>query len=72
VSWNNHDAIHRHACHAWEDFRALRKRLGGDDALWHSISHHLRHTVYRSGHEVTDRNRRVDSVRRSHVAARHK
>jgi hypothetical protein len=70
MSWNNSDALHRHACHAFEDFRALRKRLGGDDDLWHSLSHHLRHAVHRSSHEVDKP--RIKTVRRSHVNGRHK
>ena len=70
MSWTNHDAIHRHACHAYEDFSALRKLYGSDDELWHSLSHHLRHAVFRSGHEVTQpRNRQV---RRSQVSSRHR
>jgi hypothetical protein len=69
--WTNHDAIHRHACHALEDFRELRKRLGEqDDELWHSMSHHLRHVVFRSSHEVE--RPRVDQVRRSRVARQHR
>lgn len=74
MRWTNADAIHRHACHAHEDFRALRKRLRGmGDAgdLWHSLSHHLRHAVYRSGHEVSDDRLRRKAVRRSHVADKH-
>lgn len=83
MAWTNHDAIHRHACHAHADFRQLRvlfreaeagdtfqEREAGE--LWHSLSHHLRHVVYRSGHEVSDDRRRVKDVRRSHVASQHK
>lgn len=70
MSWSNSDAVHRHACHAYADFRALRKRLRGDDDLWHSISHHLRHAVFRSGHEVAKP--RVKDVRRAHVADKHR
>ena len=69
MSWTNHDAIHRHACHAYEDFRALRKDRDSE-ALWHSLSHHLRHVVHRSGHEVKDK--RIAYVRRAHVSGRHK
>jgi hypothetical protein len=69
MSWSNHDAIHRHACHAHEDFRALR-RDRDNEALWHAISHHLRHVVFRSGHEVAQPRHR--NVRRAHVARRHK
>jgi hypothetical protein len=74
-SWNNHDAIHRHACHAYEDFRALRKLLqpyciaeSSEVELWHSISHHLRHVVFRSGNEVDEPRR---EVRRAHVDRSH-
>jgi hypothetical protein len=69
MSWNNHDALHRHACHAYEDFRRLRKRPW-DIELWHSMSHHLRHVVFRSGHEVQQP--RTKNVRRAHVASKHK
>jgi len=76
MSWTNHDSIHRHAVHAYEDFRALRKLLqsfciaeSNEPELWHSISHHLRHVVHRSGLEVKQPRRR--SVRRAHVAKRH-
>jgi hypothetical protein len=77
MSWTNNDSIHRHACHAYEDFRALRKLREVDPIeaakLWHSISHHLRHAVYRSSHEVSNKkNKRVDVVRRSHVSSQHK
>lgn len=70
MSWTNHDAIHRHACHAYEDFCALRRMIGNDSPLWHSISHHLRHAVFRSSHEVE--NKRIETVRRSHVADQHR
>jgi hypothetical protein len=43
----------RHAIHALEDFEAMK--LEGE--LAHSLSHHLRHTVYRVGLEVRDANR---------------
>ena len=69
MSWSNHDALHRHACHALEDFRALR-RDRNNESLWHSMSHHLRHAVFRSGHEVEQR--RIANVRRAHVGAQHK
>jgi hypothetical protein len=69
MSWTNHDAIHRHACHAYEDFRRLRRDRDNED-LWHALSHHLRHVVFRSSHEV-ERPRRGD-VRRSHVDGSHK
>lgn len=38
---------HRHAVHAFEDFELLRR--GGGEELWHSLSHHLRHVVFRTG-----------------------
>jgi hypothetical protein len=64
MAWTNHDAIHRHASHAYEDFNRLRELLGGrETSLWHSMSHHLRHAVYRSGLEVSDK--RFTVVRRS-------
>jgi hypothetical protein len=69
MTWTNHDAVHRHACHALEDFSELRRRRD-DEKLWHSLSHHLRHVVFRSGHGVE--HPRLDHVRRSHVASRHK
>jgi hypothetical protein len=69
MAWTNHDAIHRHACHAYEDFQELRRRPW-DVKLWHSMSHHLRHVVYRSSREVEKP--RVQSVRRSNVCESHK
>jgi hypothetical protein len=69
MSWNNHDAIHRHACHAYEDFRALRRDRGNEE-LWHSMSHHLRHVVHRSSLEVNEP--RIRQVRRAHVSGSHK
>jgi hypothetical protein len=55
----NRVAAHRHALHALEDFRALATRMGHSRDLMeiygkylHTISHHLRHTVYRLGKEV--------------------
>jgi phage replication-related protein YjqB (UPF0714/DUF867 family) len=64
MPWTNHDAIHRHAFHAYEDFNRLRKLLGGRETeLWHSMSHHLRHAVYRSGLDISDK--RFTSIRRS-------
>jgi hypothetical protein len=39
---------HRHAYHAFEDFERLRRERD-NDALWHSLSHHLRHVVFRTG-----------------------
>ena len=76
MSWSNNDALHRHACHAYEDFEALRRliELGEKTELhaklWHSLSHHLRHVVFRSGHEVDKPRRR--QVRRSHVTHNHR
>jgi len=69
MPWTNHDAIHRHACHAFEDFELLRNNRN-DEALWHSMSHHLRHVVFRSSHEVDQPRLRL--VRRSNVGASHK
>ena len=68
MPWTNHDAIHRHACHAYEDFRQLRRNRNNEE-LWNAISHHLRHTVYRSGLEVDQPRRR--QVRRAHVDKSH-
>ena len=45
--WNKR-AAHRHAVHAWEDF----KELGLKGKRANSISHHLRHAVYRTGREL--------------------
>lgn len=69
MTWTNHDALHRHACHAHEDFRALRKDRDNED-LWHALSHHLRHVVHRSSHGV--KQPRVKSVRRAHVGSQHR
>lgn len=69
MAWTNHDAIHRHACHAHEDFRRLRRDRDNEE-LWHSMSHHLRHVVHRSSHEVSES--RVGNVRRAHVVSRHR
>jgi hypothetical protein len=77
MSWNNHDALHRHACHAYEDFRELKRLLEqGEETelwyskLWHSLSHHLRHVVHRSGLEVDQP--RIKQVRRAHVGKQHR
>ena len=48
---DNAQHMHRHACHALEDFLRLRRRRH-DEGLWHSLSHHLRHAVYRTGLEL--------------------
>jgi hypothetical protein len=69
MTWSNHDAIHRHACHAFEDFEELRRRPW-DSELWHSASHHIRHVVFRSGHEVDQPRQR--QVRRTNVDASHR
>ena len=47
--------MHRHAVHAFADFRRLRRlknNSGEAHRLWHSLSHHLRHVVYRTGLEL--------------------
>jgi hypothetical protein len=59
----NNSHAHRHAYQAYEDFRRLRKRPA-DEKLWHALSHHLRHVVYRTGREVGAHQRRY--VRRHH------
>jgi hypothetical protein len=59
---DNAQHLHRHALHALEDFDSVR-RLLEESPDWtheiekriHSLSHHLRHVVYRSGLEVRDR-----------------
>jgi hypothetical protein len=48
---------HRHAYHALADFSALRRKRD-DEELWHSLSHHLRHVVYRTGLRVRASERR--------------
>jgi hypothetical protein len=61
---DNRQHAHRHARHALEDFRTLRPQLAqrGDlSELLHSISHHLRHAVYRTGLEVDDRQVRTNT-----------
>jgi hypothetical protein len=77
MSWSNSDALHRHGCHAFEDFERLRRMRWrkvptpdpDEEELWHSLSHHLRHAVYRSGHEVEKP--RIKTVRRTHVDRKH-
>jgi hypothetical protein len=69
MTWTNHDSIHRHICHAYEDFRALR-RDRNNEALWHALSHHMRHAVFRSGHEV--KHPRMPHIRRAHVEKQHR
>jgi hypothetical protein len=69
MHWTNHNSIHRHACHAYADFCELRKDRN-NEALWHALSHHLRHTVFRSGHEVE--HPRMPHIRRSRVGKQHK
>lgn len=47
---------HRHAAAALADFLELRERLRGlgrrERSLVHSLSHHLRHAVWRTGERV--------------------
>jgi hypothetical protein len=61
ASMTNDEQAHRHAARALEDFLALRKRLGElgreERKLVHSLSHHLRHAVYRTGERVPWRDR---------------
>jgi hypothetical protein len=55
VDSDNFIHAHRHAYKAWVDFCILRNQLPSlydEHELLHSISHHLRHTVYRTGLEV--------------------
>jgi hypothetical protein len=47
---HNKRHAYRHAIHAYEDFKEMK--LEGD--LAHSLSHHLRHVVYRIGLEVRE------------------
>ena len=53
---------HRHAYNAWCDFCALRDHVLPshiiEHELLHSISHHLRHTVWRTSKEVPPKERR--------------
>ena len=56
---NNRQALHRHAVHALEDFDRLTDGLvignyreRNVSSLLHSLSHHLRHVLYRSGVET--------------------
>ena len=59
MSRSNREHLHRHARHALEDFESVRHLLE-ESPDWmheiekrlHSISHHLRHVVYRSGVEI--------------------
>jgi len=69
MKWTNSDALHRHACHAYEDFRQLRRDRNNEN-LWHSMSHHLRHAVHRSSHETG--HVRIANVRRAGVSSKHK
>jgi len=56
---DNYEHCHRHAWNALSDFNMLRKQMHGvDRELVHSISHHLRHVVYRTGLEVRSEQRR--------------
>jgi hypothetical protein len=54
MSWTNLDSAHRHSAHALEDFKKLRDMVRDRRAasLLHSLSHHLRHAVYRVGEEL--------------------
>jgi len=45
--------MRRHAVHALEDFEELERNRGNEE-LWHSLSHHLRHVVWRVGEESKD------------------
>jgi hypothetical protein len=49
-SSDNVQHLERHARHALEDFMQLRGERSNEE-LWHSLSHHLRHVVYRAGKE---------------------
>jgi hypothetical protein len=51
---SNRVQLHRHALRALKDFSELRRkrRHNRREELWHSLSHHLRHAVYRSGIEA--------------------
>jgi hypothetical protein len=44
--------------HALDDFERLRHQQRDDEKLWHSLSHHLRHAVFRIGREVPSPDRR--------------
>jgi hypothetical protein len=48
----NRASAHRHAIHAWEDFQVLCRKLENKPVELESISHHLRHVVYRLGIET--------------------
>lgn len=48
---DNTKHLKRHIEKAYEDFRTLRRDRDNED-LWHSLSHHMRHAVYRSGKHV--------------------
>ena len=67
IDANNAKHSHRHAYAAWCDFCALRDHVLPshvlEHELLHSISHHLRHTVWRTGQELPLKKRRY--VRRS-------
>lgn len=53
---------HEHTYNAWCDFCLLRERVrsrsGYDSELLHSISHHLRHAVWRTSKAVPAKKRR--------------
>jgi hypothetical protein len=62
VQKNNNLHTYRHAWCAWDDFSRLRKKRGNNCELWHSLSHHLRHVVYRVGLDMPKQEAR--SIRR--------
>jgi len=54
---DNVQHAYRHALRALEDFETLhhqRHDRGDDRGLWHSLSHHLRHAVWRIRQEATE------------------
>jgi hypothetical protein len=62
LRWTNDCSAHRHAAHALEDFIEIRSLLKNGhhspeqiSSLLHSLSHHLRHAVFRSGERVPPR-----------------
>jgi hypothetical protein len=58
MKYENALHYHRHAAHAFDDFEALRRKHDLRGSLVNSISHHLRHFVYRTGLELPKRDRR--------------
>jgi hypothetical protein len=62
---DNIEHAHRHAWNALSDFEALRRnRHWLDPKLLNSISHHLRHAVYRTGLEIPRKARHYARRRR--------